>query len=102
MIRNQKTNLSSFSTINFAPEKKEAMMRQQLDLGSKLNPTKVSNFWRKYKKEREIGKGAFGTVWTCKETATGVMFAVKVVNKNECAKKNKKSIELLKTEIMTL
>ena len=83
------------------PEEREAELRNALDANNKLQSQKV-NFRSKYKLVKEIGRGGFGTVHTCTETSSNVMFAVKIIDKNKCAQKNKKALELLKKEILTI
>ena len=40
----------------------------------------------RYKIMSQIGKGAFGTVSTCKEKSTGLIYAVKIIDKAKVAK----------------
>ena len=37
------------------PEEKKAILRNELDINAKLNPTKVNNFRMKYKLKKKIG-----------------------------------------------
>ena len=102
MITEEKSNLTHLSRIEMGPKERDYAERNILDANNKLQTQKVSNFSSKYKKVKEIGRGAFGTVHTCRETSSNVMFAVKIIDKNKCAQKNKKALELLKKEILTI
>ena len=51
-----------------------------------------SELWEKYTLVEEVGEGSFGSVWTCKETHTGKVFACKVI-------RNAKDNEAVKEEI---
>ena len=41
----------------------------------------VEELWAKYTLVEKIGEGGYGTVWLCEETATGALYAVKIVSK---------------------
>ena len=85
MITQENKVLQNLSRIEMGPKERDYELRNALDANNKLQTKKVNNFSSKYKKVKEIGRGAFGTVHTCRETSSNVMFAVKIIDKNKCA-----------------
>ena len=85
------------------PEKSQKdVLKLVTDIDNQLIVTKIENFKRKYNVIQQIGKGAFGTVHTCQEKTTGVIYAVKIIDKIALANKNSEALALLKNEIVTI
>ena len=64
-------------------------MRVAIDADAQLIPDNkidAASFRSRYKIMSQIGKGAFGTVSTCKEKSTGLIYAVKIIDKAKVAK----------------